>query len=146
MKVSAIVAEYNPFHNGHKFHIEQTRQLCSSDYIIGIMSGPFTQRGTPAITDKYSRAKMALANGCDIVLELPVRYAASSAEGFAHTSKNTHRATNIVDSICFGTEEGSLEHFNMLAEIIENEPAEQNAEQSPETEIVSEKPKKKPLL
>lgn len=122
MKVTGIICEYNPFHNGHKYHIEQTKQLCKSDYIIGIMSGPFTQRGTPAITDKYSRTKTALLNGIDIILELPVRYATSSAEGFAHGAVNTLKATNITDSICFGTEEGSLNYFIQIADIIEKEP------------------------
>ncbi|MCI8306957.1 MAG: nucleotidyltransferase family protein [Lachnospiraceae bacterium] len=122
MRVTGIICEYNPFHNGHKYHIEETRRICEADYIIGIMSGPFTQRGTPAITDKYSRAKMALLSGCDIVLELPVRFATSSAEGFAHGAVNILNATGITDGICFGTEAGILDDFRKVAEIIDTEP------------------------
>lgn len=122
MRVTGIICEYNPFHNGHKYHIEKTRLACNSDYIIGIMSGPFTQRGTPAITDKYSRAKMALLSGCDIVLELPVRFATSSAEGFAHGAVNILHATGITDGICFGTESGNLSDFSIAAHVIDEEP------------------------
>lgn len=123
MRVTGIICEYNPFHNGHKYHIEKTRLACNSDYIIGIMSGPFTQRGTPAITDKYSRTKMALLSGCDIVLELPVRFATSSAEGFAHGAVNILHATGITDGICFGTESGNLSDFGIAARIIDEEPS-----------------------
>ncbi len=122
MRVTGIICEYNPFHNGHKYHIEETRRICDADFIIGIMSGPFTQRGTPAITDKYSRAKMALLSGCDIILELPVRFATSSAEGFAHGAVNILDATGITDGICFGTETGELGNFKAIAEIIDTEP------------------------
>lgn len=122
MRVTGIICEYNPFHNGHKYHIDETRRICNADYIIGIMSGPFTQRGTPAITDKYSRAKMALLSGCDIILELPVRFATSSAEGFAHGAVNILNATGIIDGICFGTESGKLGDFSTIAEIIDTEP------------------------
>ena len=83
MNITGIICEYNPFHNGHRYHIDMTRKTCGSDCVVAVMSGPFTQRGIPAITDKYSRTLMALENGCDIVLELPVRYATASAEGFA---------------------------------------------------------------
>lgn len=122
MRVTGIICEYNPFHNGHKYHIEETRRICNADYIIGIMSGPFTQRGTPAITDKYSRTKMALLSGCDIVLELPVRFATSSAEGFAHGAVNILHAAGITDGICFGTESGKPDDFYTAAEIIDTEP------------------------
>ncbi|HKL99020.1 MAG TPA: nucleotidyltransferase family protein, partial [Mobilitalea sp.] len=83
MKVAGIITEYNPFHNGHKLHIDETRRVTGADYVIAVMSGNFVQRGAPAILDKYSRAKMALNNGVDIVLELPVCYATGSAEYFA---------------------------------------------------------------
>lgn len=122
MKATAIICEYNPFHNGHKYHIEETRQKCNSDYIIGIMSGPFTQRGTPAIVNKYKRAETALNNGCDIIIEIPVRYATSSAEGFAYGAAGIVKATGIVNEICFGIESGSLSELMLISDIIDKEP------------------------
>ena len=122
MRITGIIREYNPFHNGHKYHIAATRKQCNSDFIIGVMSGSFTQRGTPAIYDKYTRTKMALSSGCDLVIELPVRYATASAEGFAQASVHTLAATNLVDSMCFGTERGDLHDFYPLAKILNNEP------------------------
>ena len=68
MKITGVIAEYNPFHNGHKYHIEQARMLSGADYVIAIISGDFTQRGTPAVIDKYTRTRMALLNGADLVL------------------------------------------------------------------------------
>ena len=79
MKVAAVIAEYNPFHMGHKYHLEQTKKLTNADFIIVLMSGNFTQRGLPAITDKYTRTRQALSYGADLVLELPVCFATSSA-------------------------------------------------------------------
>ena len=77
MRVTSIISEYNPFHEGHKYHMENTKKITNSDYTIVIMSGDFTQRGTPAIIDKYARAKQALLNGADLVLEFPVSFATS---------------------------------------------------------------------
>ena len=86
MKVCGIVAEYNPFHNGHKYQIEQTKKLTNCDTVIAIMSGNFIQRGVPALFDKWTRTKMALQGGADLVIELPSYYATSSAEYFAQGS------------------------------------------------------------
>lgn len=86
MKVTGIIAEYNPFHKGHAYHIQKAKELTGADYIIVVMSGDFTQRGMPAILDKYTRARMALACGADLVLELPVRFACASAEFFCRGS------------------------------------------------------------
>ena len=83
MKVTGIIAEYNPFHKGHEYQIKKARELTDADYVVVVMSGDFTQRGAPALLDKYTRARMALACGADLVLELPVRYACASAEFFA---------------------------------------------------------------
>src|SRR5690554_2763699 len=83
MKVVGIVAEYNPFHNGHMYHIEEAKKLTGADYLVVIMSGNFVQRGGPAIIDKYARAQAAIEYGADLVLELPVIYATASAEYFA---------------------------------------------------------------
>ncbi len=82
MNVTGIIAEYNPFHNGHAFHIEETRKNTDADYCIAVISGDFVQRGAPALLNKYDRAKMALENGIDLVIELPVITATSSAENF----------------------------------------------------------------
>ena len=83
MKTAAVIAEYNPFHKGHEYHLLKTRAMAEADYIIVVMSGDFVQRGAPAMMNKYLRTKMALAGGADVVIELPSRYALSSAEGFA---------------------------------------------------------------
>jgi predicted nucleotidyltransferase len=108
MKVAGIITEYNPFHNGHKFHIEEARRVTGADYIIAVMSGNFVQRGTPAIIDKYSRTMMALNNGVDIVLELPVCYATGSAEYFAMGAVALLSKLGVVDSLCFGSECGDI--------------------------------------
>ncbi|MBO5561614.1 MAG: nucleotidyltransferase family protein, partial [Firmicutes bacterium] len=79
MKNTAVIAEYNPFHNGHKFHLEKTRELTGCENIIAVMSGNFTQRGEPAVFEKHIRVRHALENGADMVLELPVEYAAGAA-------------------------------------------------------------------
>ena len=83
IKTAGIIAEYNPFHNGHSYHIEETRKLTGADYVVAVMSGNFVQRGEPAVIDKYARTSAALKAGADIVVELPVYYALSSAENFA---------------------------------------------------------------
>lgn len=83
MKTVGIIAEYNPFHNGHAYHIRKAKELTHADYCVVVMSGDFVQRGAPAIMDKYLRAESALLNGADLVLELPVCYSISSAEHFA---------------------------------------------------------------
>ncbi len=124
MKVAGIICEYNPLHNGHLYHIEQTREICGTDYIIGVMSGNFTQRGEPACCDKYTRTAMALLAGCDIILELPVRYSTSSAEGFAVSAVNTLTASGIVTDVCFGSEDGSLDTLSKISDILADEPSE----------------------
>ena len=82
-KVLGIIAEYNPFHNGHLYHLDASKKVTGCDYTVAIISGNFTQRGSTSLIDKWSKAEMALANGVDLVLELPVLYAISSAEKFA---------------------------------------------------------------
>ncbi|MEG1158382.1 MAG: nucleotidyltransferase family protein, partial [Christensenellaceae bacterium] len=97
MKTAGIISEYNPFHNGHAYHIAQTKQNCDVDAIICVMSGNFSQRGIPTIFDKWTRAKMAVAGGADVVLELPFLYAVQSAEGFANGGVRILDALGIVD-------------------------------------------------
>ncbi len=104
MKVTGIIAEYNPFHNGHEYHLSETRKRLKSDYIIVVMSGNYVQRGAPTIIDKYSRAEMALKAGADLVLELPTCFATASAEYFAYGGVAILDKLNIVDDLCFGTE------------------------------------------
>ncbi len=109
MKVTGIIAEYNPFHKGHEYQIKKARELTDADYVIVVMSGDFTQRGAPALLDKYTRARMALACGADLVLELPVRYACASAEFFAGGAVSILDGLGVVDYLCFGSESGDTE-------------------------------------
>lgn len=121
MKITGIIAEYNPFHNGHRYQIQKAREITGADYIIIVMSGNFTQRGTPALIDKYSRAKMALMGGADLVLELPVCYATGSAEYFAAGSIALLTQLGCVDAICFGSECGDIVPLKNIAHALVNE-------------------------
>lgn len=122
MKVVGLITEYNPFHNGHKYHIEEAKKLTGADYVIAIMSGNFVQRGTPAAIDKYSRTLMALKNGVDLVLELPVCYATGSAEFFAHGAVSVLDKLGIVDYLCFGSECGDIGLLAKAADLLVNTP------------------------
>lgn len=124
MKTAGITAEYNPFHNGHAYHIEETRRLTGADYIIVVMSGDFVQRGEPALIDKYSRARMALQNGADLVLELPAAYACASAETFAAGAVHTLHQLGVTDFISFGCESDNLSLISRLARLYLDEPCE----------------------
>ena len=115
MKIAAIIAEYNPFHTGHEYQIQELRGLLGEDTaIIAIMSGNFTQRGEPSIFDKATRAKMAVLSGVNLVLELPFPFSMLSAELFARAGVHIAHKINVVDYLCFGTENGDL---NFLLEI-----------------------------
>ena len=122
MKVNAIIAEYNPFHNGHKYHLENALRQTEADYTIVIMSGNFVQRGAPALLDKYKRARMALLNGADLCLELPTCYSSSSAEYFANGAVALADKLGVVTSLCFGSECGDLEILQRIAQILLEEP------------------------
>lgn len=124
MKVIGLITEYNPFHNGHKYHIETAKRITRADYVVVIMSGNFVQRGTPAIIDKYTRAQMALENGANLVLELPTIFATSSAESFAYGSIAILEQLGIIDSVVFGSECGDIKVLQQLAKILLNEPTE----------------------
>lgn len=108
MNICGIVCEYNPFHNGHKYHIEQTKEKFGATHIIAVMSGNFTQRGDVALIDKYKRAETALKNGVDLVIELPVAYALASAEQFAQGAVYLLNALGCVNLISFGSESGDI--------------------------------------
>lgn len=109
MKICGIVAEYNPFHNGHKYHIEKTKEMYGATHIAAVMSGNFTQRGDVAVFDKYKRTETALKNGVDLVIELPVPYALGSAEQFAFGAVSVLHSLGCVEMISFGSECGDVE-------------------------------------
>lgn len=115
MEIAGIVAEYNPFHNGHAYQISQTKKETGCQIVIAIMSGNFSQRGTATIVDKFTRTKMALLNGVDLVLELPVPFATSSAEHFAKYAVSALHQCKIVDVISFGSESGDVKLLNHIA-------------------------------
>ena len=102
MKVAAIIAEYNPFHSGHKFHIEETKK--AADAVVVIMSGSFVQRGEPAIFSKFARAKAAVLSGADLVLELPFLYSTASSRDFAEGAVRILNSLNVTDMLSFGSE------------------------------------------
>lgn len=110
MKSCGVVVEYNPFHNGHLYHIQEAKNVSDADVIIAVMSGNFLQRGEPAIIDKFHRTKAALSSGVDLVLELPYAYAVQHSDYFAKGAVNILRAIG-VQSICFGSESGDVELF-----------------------------------
>lgn len=124
MKISGIIVEYNPLHNGHLFHINKTKELTNSDLIIAVMSGNFNQRGIPSIIDKWTKTKLALENGVDIVFELPSVYALSSAEFFSYGAASLLNSLGVVDSICFGSEAGDITLLETIAEVLVHEPKE----------------------
>lgn len=122
MKVCAVIAEYNPFHLGHAYHLKKARQLTDADYIIVVMSGNFVQRGDPALVDKYTRAKAALSCGADLVLELPSCFSTGSAEYFARGAISMLDHLGMIDFLCFGSECSEIQFLSQFAEIFLNEP------------------------
>lgn len=120
MKITAIIAEYNPFHNGHKYQIDTVRKSC--DAVVVIMSGSFVQRGEPAVFDKWTRAELALQNGANLVIELPVCYSVNTAERFAYGSVAVLDALSVVDELCFGSECGNIDLLTNAAAVLLNEP------------------------
>lgn len=124
MTIAAIIAEYNPFHNGHDYMIQKVKEETGADYVIAVMSGDFTQRAIPGIADKHTRAKMAVSCGVDAVFELPVRFATASAEFFATGAVSLFHALSCVDYLCFGSECGDLSDFVKAADLLLQEPEE----------------------
>lgn len=124
MKVTGIIAEYNPFHRGHKYQIDYCKKELGADYVIVAMSGDYVQRGTPALLSKHVRAEMALRCGADLVLEMPVSVSTASAEAFAMGGVSMLDGLHIVDSLCFGSEYGEVSALMELAEILVEEPEE----------------------
>lgn len=124
MKVTGLIAEYNPFHTGHLFHIETSRQLSHADFILVIMSGDFVQRGTPALLDKYTRAEMALLCGADAVIELPVCFSCASAESFAYGAVSLFDQLGVTNFLSFGSECGNLSLLQSAAEFLIKESSD----------------------
>lgn len=122
MKVCAVIAEYNPFHLGHAYHLKQARLLTDADYIIVVMSGNFVQRGDPALIDKYTRTRAALSCGADLVLELPSCFSTGSAEYFARGAISMLDHLGMIDFLCFGSECSEIQFLSQFAEIFLNEP------------------------
>jgi len=121
MNITGIITEYNPFHNGHKFHLEESKKQTKSDGTICIMSGNFVQRGGPAIIDKWKRTEMALSNGVDLIIELPTFYAVSSAEFFAKGAVSILNSLNIVNNLFFGSEIGDAKALSEIAKVLVSE-------------------------
>lgn len=123
MKVTGIIAEYNPFHNGHLYQLKKAKEATNADYLIVAMSGDFVQRGAPALIDKYTRAKMALSCGADLVLELPVLWSTASAEYFSSAGIALLDQIGVTDAVCFGCETVDTEGFFSLARFLSEETA-----------------------
>ena len=124
MKIVGLITEYNPFHNGHLYHLEQALDIAGADAAIAVMSGNYVQRGAPAIMPKRLRTKVALEAGVSIVLELPVCWATGSAEYFAAGAVSLLERLGCVDAICFGSECGDFSLLDEIAKVTADEPQE----------------------
>ncbi len=122
--VMGIVAEYNPFHNGHKYQLKECKRLSEADYVVAVMSGNFTQRGEPALLDKWKRAEMALRGGVDLVIELPTFYALNGADKFAEGAIKSLNYLGCVTHLAFGSESGNIESLRNLSKLRMNESDE----------------------
>ena len=116
MTIAAVICEYNPFHNGHKYQLDMIRKKLNVEYIICIMSGDYVQRGEPAIFSKEIRTRFALENGADLVLQLPIAYATGSADLFATGAVTLLNRLGCVDYLCFGSECGDIDTLCICAE------------------------------
>ena len=123
-RVLGIIAEYNPFHNGHLYHLQKSIEETESDYVIAIISGNFVQRGNTSVINKWKKAEMALKCGVNLVIELPTLYSISSAENFASGTIKILDSMKIVKSISFGTETGDMAALNNVANLLVQEPKE----------------------
>lgn len=124
MNVTGIITEYNPFHLGHLHHLKECKKNTNCDGVICVMSGNFVQRGMPAIMDKWERAKIAVKNGVDLIVELPLIFSISSAEAFAYGAVALLEKTKIVNNLYFGSEHGNVLDLNKIASVIIKEPIE----------------------
>ena len=122
MKVVGIVAEYNPFHNGHQYQIDKIRKEFQADYIIIAMSGNYLQRGVPALCDKFTRTQMALMCGADLILEIPTIWATASAEYYAQAGVSLLASTGVVTHLAFGAETDDIDSLLQVSSVLKNEP------------------------
>ena len=122
MKIVGIITEYNPFHNGHLYHIQKAKEITGADCVLAVMSGDFVQRGAPAMMPKHIRAEMALKAGASAVLELPVCFSTGSAEYFAAGAVSLLDKLNCVDTVCFGSECGDIKTLEKIAFTVAEEP------------------------
>ena len=137
MKTLAIIAEYNPFHNGHFYQLHKAKEITGANRAIAVMSGNFLQRGIPAMWDKYLRANMAVLAGIDMVLELPFVYATGSAYDFAMGAIHMLNKLESIDYLCFGAETDDLAGMLSVARIFVEEPEEYK--QALQTELANGK-------
>lgn len=119
-KVLGIIAEYNPFHNGHLYHLQNSKKLTGATHVVAVVGNNFTQRGEVSILDKWTKAKLALENGVDLVIELPSIYSSSSAENFASGAVKILDSLGIVDYLSFGSEAGDIEAFKVVSSLMNN--------------------------
>lgn len=123
-KVVGIIAEYNPFHNGHAYHIQKTKEQTGADFVVAVITGNFTQRGNTSVINKWEKTKMAINGGVDLVIELPTIYSISSAENFSSGAIKILNKIGIVDSISFGMEADDISSLNNIANVLLSEPQE----------------------
>lgn len=123
-RVLGIIAEYNPFHNGHLYHIAKSKEETGAQYVVAVTSGNFVQRGNTSIVNKWTKARMALLNGADLVIELPTVYSISSAENFAEGAIKILNSLGIVDTLSFGMEAKDISTLNNIANVLYSEPKE----------------------
>lgn len=124
MNVVGIICEYNPFHNGHKYHLEKIKEMFPDSIIILVMSGNFTERGIPSIIDKWNKTEIALEMGIDLVVELPFAFAAQSADIFAHGSISILKELK-ANCLVFGSENNNVEKLTMAANYVLNDDSYQ---------------------
>ena len=121
-RVVGIIAEYNPFHKGHLYHLKEAKKKANADIAIAIITGNFTQRGVPSLVDKWTKTEMILKNGIDLVIELPTIYSISSAENVARGSIKILNELKIIDAVAFGNETYDINTLNDIAEVLAKEP------------------------
>ena len=126
-EILGIITEYNPFHNGHLYHLAESKRKTHADFVICVMSGNFVQRGNPSLINTWTKTEMALLNGVDLVIELPTVYATSSAENFAEGAIKILNSLKIVNHISFGCESCDIDTLNKLANVLYEEPKEYTA-------------------
>ena len=124
MKILGIITEYNPFHNGHLYHLFKAKEITGADHVIAIMSGNFLQRGEPAIINKWARTKMTLNAGIDLIIELPFVFSTQDANGFAFGAVKLLDSLQIIDYLCFGCETDNLDTLYSISNFLHIEPQE----------------------